>query len=921
MNKQLKEKDGNAFKDVFPINIIQNIKDGDTGKTLQNILKSFNSIFVEYKNSVEDTRNSIDESIRRKGLWVTYLPTGEQDYVTEVYIGNEESILNSWTDNSNWRKILNVDYNSTVEGKIPNGIITMEKLSPALQELLKQNNSIINYPDDEDLQADYGYLQFKNRKYNPDLASGKGYKILRKNWLGVNNVLTQDMINDVNTIYEIRYDFDLNGGEITIPEGCVLQFEGGSLSNGVINFNNTLINVDYNNIFNNISCKGKIINNKIIVEWWGDITITTQINNIINITNGATILLTKPKYNLLVPEYILLKDNIVIDSSCHSIIDTGEELYFSIFETKSYNNITIRNITITQEKVKEVPLLGIDQSQAMFCIAMGGGDNLLIENCEFTFCGLEAIIVNSANGSKNTIIRNNICNFFRVKSNNINYDTSIIYVRSISFIVENNKCSSYNYEDKNKYSHGGIECHGCGICNNNIIIRCGSSIYIVNDIKTTSDNLNDKYNLWHGVTITNNKIIDCATAFNIWSEDGSIYSDNRKYPKLTNINITSNYIKDVKTGISFTQKQDVGIVNISNNYFESYTYNEITDVDILNSNTVLYLPILYGIEQINFINNKIIGFTSALSNTQINEKEINVTISNNIFYDFQKSKINITNITLGNLVAKTSFIGGPKSNINCIVTNNIINHYKNSNTWNLWIHNNVNITLDNNNIVDGINQNKLVEPIKTNINNSLKFNSLFFDFNTGILYKTGTTGNNKDSFTISGLCVLKYNNGLYYFELEDTKNLSIGDYLTVYPKYNTDNKTIISINTIFNNKIIFDYTSYFNQFKEDTEFILEYKKYIRTSYQSGKTSNRPRLSNEDNFIYFDTDINKLLFFVNNKYVDCFGNLPNIIVKGTTQQRPTDVKAGFYYFDTTLNKPIWKKEDTGTIWVDATGAEV
>lgn len=41
--------------------------------------------------------------------------------------------------------------------------------------------------------------------------------------------------------------------------------------------------------------------------------------------------------------------------------------------------------------------------------------------------------------------------------------------------------------------------------------------------------------------------------------------------------------------------------------------------------------------------------------------------------------------------------------------------------------------------------------------------------------------------------------------------------------------------------------------------------------------------------------------------------------GTTEQRPTiSGGVGFQYFDTTLNKPIWK---TSTGWVDATGAEV
>ena len=48
------------------------------------------------------------------------------------------------------------------------------------------------------------------------------------------NILTPVMINQPNTIYEIRYDFDLNGETINIPDNCTLKFEGGSLNNGFI---------------------------------------------------------------------------------------------------------------------------------------------------------------------------------------------------------------------------------------------------------------------------------------------------------------------------------------------------------------------------------------------------------------------------------------------------------------------------------------------------------------------------------------------------------------------------------------------------------------------------------------------------------------------------------------------------------------
>jgi hypothetical protein len=43
--------------------------------------------------------------------------------------------------------------------------------------------------------------------------------------------------------------------------------------------------------------------------------------------------------------------------------------------------------------------------------------------------------------------------------------------------------------------------------------------------------------------------------------------------------------------------------------------------------------------------------------------------------------------------------------------------------------------------------------------------------------------------------------------------------------------------------------------------------------------------------------------------------------GTTVQRPTTgIDAGFTYFDTTLNKPIWRNASNDG-WVDATGATV
>lgn len=44
--------------------------------------------------------------------------------------------------------------------------------------------------------------------------------------------------------------------------------------------------------------------------------------------------------------------------------------------------------------------------------------------------------------------------------------------------------------------------------------------------------------------------------------------------------------------------------------------------------------------------------------------------------------------------------------------------------------------------------------------------------------------------------------------------------------------------------------------------------------------------------------------------------------GTTANRPTThLWVGRFYFDSTLNKPIWVKTTSPVVWVDATGASV
>lgn len=128
------------------------------------------------------------------------------------------------------------------------------------------------------------------------------------------NILTQAAINQPNTIYEIRYDFDLYGAEIVIPEDCVLKFEGGSFKNGTLIGSNTTIDA-YSYIFRNIMIKGTYIND-FYVEWWG--AHSSKSNNEIYI-NSAIKSLGVSSLSITADERI---DRILILRGCYEITNT-----------------------------------------------------------------------------------------------------------------------------------------------------------------------------------------------------------------------------------------------------------------------------------------------------------------------------------------------------------------------------------------------------------------------------------------------------------------------------------------------------------------------------------------------------------------------------------------------------------------------
>lgn len=237
-DKQLFEKISGGYIPIYPLTKLKNIIDDNNSINLSDILQLYNHIYVTKQDTIEETRLLIPTYLRRFGLWISYEDSDgiHTEWFTGSNIDSQDDY--KWSNNSNWEIVPNLNYVNSAASRIPNGAIIPEMLSPALQDFLGKHHNIINFVDDEDLtELQSHIIKFKDKDYKPYLASGKGYKILRKNWINGINVLSEDNINSDNTIYEVRYDFDLKGTTINLSENTSLWFKGGSINNGTINFN------------------------------------------------------------------------------------------------------------------------------------------------------------------------------------------------------------------------------------------------------------------------------------------------------------------------------------------------------------------------------------------------------------------------------------------------------------------------------------------------------------------------------------------------------------------------------------------------------------------------------------------------------------------------------------------------------------
>lgn len=210
-----------------------------------------------------------------KKILISVFATKSQIANMEKEINDFKNVVNNADEKANLAINMATEANDTSKGlneKI-NGNINYEDFSEATKQIIEAAGGgiINNAPDDEDLEAitinGLSVIRQKTiKEYNPADNTGLGRKIIRKR---VGNIITQADFDKENTVYEIRYDFDLNGQEITIPKKCILKFTEGSLKNGTINGSNTIIESPRYCIFrNDLHLKGSYLRS-FYFEWFG----------------------------------------------------------------------------------------------------------------------------------------------------------------------------------------------------------------------------------------------------------------------------------------------------------------------------------------------------------------------------------------------------------------------------------------------------------------------------------------------------------------------------------------------------------------------------------------------------------------------------------------------------------------------------
>lgn len=219
-----------------------------------------------------------------------------------------------------------------------------------------------------------------------------GYIVLRK------GVPFAEQVTQANTIYEIRYDFDLDGASVTIPAGCVLKFNGGKITDGTLVGHNTYIEAVNVCIFSNITITGSWNNHSAYIEWYGtyanaptSVSVGVSINALVGICNrikfGIGIYYAHGGDSINLPSFVKLigacrgRSYNGYKNTCIEFLTVpSSKRCVTIGTPSGINTERERNISISDISFLLAKEDGVTESSVL---TIGAVSNLQIDNCVF----------------------------------------------------------------------------------------------------------------------------------------------------------------------------------------------------------------------------------------------------------------------------------------------------------------------------------------------------------------------------------------------------------------------------------------------------------------------------------------------------------------------------------------------------------
>lgn len=435
----------------------------------------------------------------------------------------------------------------------------------------------------------------------------KAINFTARNWVSSEQVEINDMhprvvsklqnkFNKPNTIYKVTKDLDLNHCVLTIPEGCTLQFDGGTISNGSLSGNFTKIITDSSTVIfgQQIHIEGSWDIADIYDEWfWFDTdpsyisndTIKNilalsndSINNTIHFDANRTYYFelpykgranlgddVRPDYwKLNTPDYDFLRIFTGVTSNTHLIVNntlqmlpTNQGAYF-IFQIENKENITISGTGAINGDAKDHlytdPFAGTDYyGEWGQVLNFRSCNNVVVRDITIGYAFGDGIALSNAAYNNNGVKEAGLA------TKNVTIDAvKVLYARRNGISLGGN-----NYTITNVYFEGN-----------------GSDTIKGTAPMAAIDFENDYVDIEPSGLCTNVSMNNCKFKDNKYDVSSTIRDDLYEVPRgeLVNIsdcNFTSPLRLNRTNGLTFSNCHIVGITNVDNSIAAWYVSKDL----------------------------------------------------------------------------------------------------------------------------------------------------------------------------------------------------------------------------------------------------------------------------------------------------------------------------------------------------------